>query len=94
MGIWLCRKNVVLMLKILRTGFSRSINAACSGLLVQGGFIPRFCHKYFGCFSYFIAFKVYHREDTRQVSFGDNTTDIQLNIFIIRCDIYLASIRN
>ena len=68
------------MLKVLRTGFSRSINAACSELLVQGGFIPRFCrYKYFGCFSYFIAFKVYHREDTRQVSFGDNTTDIQLS---------------
>ena len=68
------------MLKILRTGFSRSINAACSGLLVQGGFIPRFCrNKYLGCLSYFIAFKVYHREDTRQVSFGDNTTDIQLS---------------
>ena len=30
------------MLEILRTGFSRSINAACSGMLVQGGFIPRF----------------------------------------------------
>ena len=25
------------MLEILRTGFSRSINAACSGMLVQGG---------------------------------------------------------
>ena len=68
------------MLKILRTGFSRSINAACSGLLVHGGFNPRFCrNKYLGCLSYFIAFKVYHREDTRQVSFGDNTTDIQLS---------------
>ena len=66
--------------KILRTGFSRNINAACSGMLVQGGFIPRFCrNKYFECFSYFIAFKVYHRKDTRQVSFGDNTTDIQLS---------------
>ena len=65
--------------KILRTGFSRSIIAACSGLLVQGGFIPRFCcNKYLGCLSYFIAFKVYHRENTRQVSFGDNTTDLQL----------------
>ena len=67
------------MLKILRTGFSRNINAACSGLLVQGGFIPRFCrNKNLGCLSYFIAFKVYHREDTRQVSFGDNITDLQL----------------
>ena len=76
----LCRKNGVLMLKLLRTGISRSINAACSGLLVQGGFIPRFCrNKYFGCSSYFIAFRVYHGEDTRQVSFGDNTTDIQLS---------------
>ena len=57
------------MLEILRTGFSRSINAACSGMLVQGGFIPRFCcNKYLGCLSCFIAFKVYHREDTRQVS--------------------------
>ena len=68
------------MLKILRTDFSRRINAACSGLLVQGGFIPRFCrNKYLGCLSYFIAFKVHHREDKRQVSFGDNTTDIQLS---------------
>ena len=68
------------MLKILRTGFNESINAACSGLLVQDSFIPRFCrNKYLGCLSYFIAFKVYHREDTRQVSFGDNTTDIQLS---------------
>ena len=55
--------------KILRTGFNRSINAACSGLLVQGGFIPRFCcNKYLGCLSYLIAFKVYNREDIRQVS--------------------------
>ena len=61
--------NVVLMLEILRTGFSRSINAACSGMLVQGCFIPRFCcNKFLGCLSYFIAFKVYHRENTRQVS--------------------------
>ena len=68
------------MLIILRTGFSRSINAACSGLLVQVGFIPRFCrNKYLGCLSNFIAFKVYHREDIRQVSFGDITTDIQLS---------------
>ena len=43
-------------------------------------FIPRFCrNKYFGCLSYFIAFKVHHRDDPRQVSFVDNTTDIQLN---------------
>ena len=56
------------MLEILRTGFSRSVNAACSGMLVQGGFIARFCcNKYLGCLSYFVAFKVYHREDTRQV---------------------------
>ena len=66
--------------KILTTGFSRGINAVCSEVLVQGGFIPRFCrNKYFGCLSYFIALKVYHREDTRQVSFVDNTTDIRLN---------------
>ena len=57
------------MLEILRTGFSRSINAACSGMLVQGGFIPRFCcNKFPGCLSYFIAFKVYHRKNTKQVS--------------------------
>ena len=60
--------------EILRTGFSRGINAACSEVLVQGGFIPRFCrNKYLGCLSYFIAFKVYHREDIRQVFFVDNT---------------------
>ena len=58
------------MLELLRTGFSRSVNAAFSGMLVQGGFIPRFCcNKYLGCLSYFIAFKVDYREDTRQVSF-------------------------
>ena len=58
-----------LMLEILRTGFSRSINAACSGMPVQGGFIPRFCcNKFLGCLSYFIAFKAYHHENTRQVS--------------------------
>ena len=50
--------------------FNRSINAACLGVLVQGGFIPRFfSNKYLGCLSYFIAFKVYNREDIRQVSF-------------------------
>ena len=55
--------------RILKTGFSRSINAGCSGMLVQGGFIPRFCcNKYLGCVSYFIAFKAYHRENKRQVS--------------------------
>ena len=44
---------------------------------MQGGFIPMFCrNKYLGCLSYFIAFKVYHRENIRQVSFVDNTTDI------------------
>ena len=57
------------MLEILMTGFSRSVKAACSGMLVQGSFIPRFCcNEYFGCLSYFLAFKVYHREGTRQVS--------------------------
>ena len=57
------------MLEILRTGFSRSINAACSGMVVQGGFIPRFCcNKFLGCLSYFIAFKAYHCGNTRQVS--------------------------
>ena len=41
------------MLEILRTGFSRSINAACSGMLVQDGFIPRFCcDKFLTCLSY------------------------------------------
>ena len=41
------------MLEILRTGLSRSINAACSGMLVQGGFIPRFCcNKILACLSY------------------------------------------
>ena len=44
--------------KILRTCFNRSINAACSGLLMQGGFIPRFCcNKYIGCLSHFLNFK-------------------------------------
>ena len=41
------------MLEIMRTGLSRSINAACSGMLVQGGFIPRFCrNKFLACLSY------------------------------------------
>ena len=41
------------MLEILRTGLSRSINAACSGMLVQGKFIPRFCcNKFLACLSY------------------------------------------
>ena len=73
--------------KILRTGFNRSINAACSGLLVQGGFIPRFCcnNKYLGCLSYFIAFKVYHREDIRQVSFLDNITDSRTDLKSLTC---------
>ena len=57
------------MLEILRTGFSRSINAACSGMLVPGGFIPRFCcNKFLGYLSYFIVLKKYHRENTRQLS--------------------------
>ena len=57
------------MLEILRTGFSGSINAACSGMLVQGGFIPRFCcNIVLGCLSYIITFKTYHRESTRHVS--------------------------
>ena len=66
--------------KRLRTGFNSSINAACSGLLVQGSFIPRFCcKKYLGCLSYFIAFKVYNREDIRQVSVLDNIMDSDLS---------------
>ena len=57
------------MLEILRTGFSRSINAPCSGMFVQGGFITRFCcNKFLGCLSYFITFKTYHRESTMHVS--------------------------
>ena len=43
------------MLEILRTGFSRSSNAACSGMLVQDGFIPRFCcDKFLTCLSYIL----------------------------------------
>ena len=72
--------------KIPRTGFNRSINAACSGLLVQGGFIPRFCcNKYLGCLLYFIVFKVYHREDTGQVSFVDNITDSRTELKSLTC---------
>ena len=53
---------------------------------MQGGFIPRFCrNKYLGCLSYFIAFKVYHHEDIRQVSFVDNTTDIQTEFKSLTC---------
>ena len=72
--------------KILRTGFNRSINAACSRLPVQGSFIPRCCcDKYLGCLSYFIAFKVYNREDIRQVSFLDNITDSQTELKSLTC---------
>ena len=72
--------------KILRTGFNRSINAACSGLLVQGGFIPGFCcNKYLGCLSYFIAFKVYNREDIRHVSFFDSITDSRSELKSLTC---------
>ena len=72
--------------KILRTGFNRRINAACSGLLVQGGFIPNFCcNKYLGCLSYFIAFKVYNREDIRQVSFLDNIMDSRTELKSMTC---------
>ena len=72
--------------KILRTGFNISINAACSGLLVQDDFIPRFCcNKYLGCLSYFIAFKVYNRESIRQVSFLDNITDSRIELKSLTC---------
>ena len=53
---------------------------------MQGGFIPRFCrNKYLGCLSYFIASKVYHREDIRQVSCVDNTTDIRTELKSLTC---------
>ena len=74
------------MLKILGTCFNRSINAVCSGLLVQGGFIPRFCsNKYLGCLSYFIAFKVYNPENIRQVSFLDSITDSRTEFKSLTC---------
>ena len=72
--------------KILSTGFNRSINAACSGLPVQGGFIPRFCcNKYLGCLSFFIAFKVYNRKDIRQVSCLDNITNSRTELKSLTC---------
>ena len=46
----------------------------CRAVLFQGFVVTSIL-----MLSYIIAFKVYHREDTRQVSFGDNTTDIQLS---------------
>ena len=53
---------------------------------VQDGFIPRFCcNKYLGCLSYFIAFKVYNREDIRQVSFLDNMMDRQTELKSLTC---------
>ena len=53
---------------------------------MQGGFIPRFCRsKYLGCLSYLIAFKVYHREDIRQVSCVDNITDSQTELKSLTC---------
>ena len=53
---------------------------------MQSGFIPRFCrNKYLGCLSYFIAFKVYHREDIRQVSLVDNTTDSRTELKSLTC---------
>ena len=54
---------------------------------MQGGFIPRFCcSKYLGCLSYFIAFKVYNREDIRQVSFFlDNIMDSRSEFKSLTC---------
>ena len=34
---------------------------------------------------YFIAFIVYHREDIKQVSFVDNTTDIRTELKSLTC---------
>ena len=69
------------MLEILRTGFSRSVNAACSGMLVQGGFIPRFCcNRYLGCLSCFIAFKdKYHAPSTEMKSLSCINSKILVN---------------
>ena len=48
----------------------------CRVVLFQGFVVTSILDAYH---TYFIAFKVYHREDIRQVSFVDNTTDIQLS---------------
>ena len=54
---------------------------------MQGSFIPRFyCNKYLGCVSYFIVFKVYNRDDIRQVSFFlDNITDSRTELKSLTC---------
>ena len=43
------------------------------------------CNKYLGCLSYFIAFKVYNREDIRQVSFLDNIMDSRSGFKSLTC---------
>ena len=66
--------------------FNRSMNAACSGLLVQGGFIQRVCcNTYLGCLSYSIAFKLYNHEDIRQVSLLDNITGSRTEFQSLTC---------
>ena len=53
---------------------------------MQGGSIPRFCcNKYLECLSYFIAFKVYNREDIKQVSFLDNINCSQTEFKSLTC---------
>ena len=78
--VWPCRKNVVLMLEILSTGLSRSINAACSGMLMQGGFIPRFCcNKFLACSSYISLLLKCIIMEHKVGFFGDNITHCRLS---------------
>ena len=63
----------------------------CRAVLFQGFF----CNKYIGCLSYFIAFKVYNREDIRQVSFLDNITGSRSEFKSLTCinrNIFVGSV--
>ena len=53
-------------------------DCSCRVVLFQG-FVVR------SNLSYFIALKVYHREDIRQVSFFDNNTDSQIELKSLTC---------
>ena len=56
-------------------------NCLCRAVLFQGFC----CNKYRECLSYFIAFKVYHREDIKQVSFVDNITVSRTELKSLTC---------
>ena len=54
----------------------------CMAVLFQGFVVTSILDAYH---VYFIDLKVYHCEDTRQVSFVDNTTDIPTEVKSLTC---------